>query len=305
MEPVHPDIVACYLYTITRHGYPPDAAGTHDYLEEFRALGYRNIELEGIREDHLGRIHSMRGEIRDHAERLGLKIPAFCAVLPGLASPDPKEREKNLLLFEKGCETAVALGARIVLDNAPIPPWQFPEGIPVTRHYDAEVLKVATLSPGLEWNSYREGLVQTYREACDIAAAGGLEYHLHPCTGVLLLSADAFLLFSGEVKRENLKFNLDTANLYFMRENLPLEVIRLEGQVGYIHISDNRGDRVEHLEPGRGTIPWDAFFETLDRTGYDGLFGIDVGGAESDVPDLEEAYRTSAGWLYNRWFKHK
>ncbi len=29
-----------------------------------------------------------------------------------------------------------------VLDNAPLPPYQFPAGIPVVRHYDEEVLLV-------------------------------------------------------------------------------------------------------------------------------------------------------------------
>ena len=36
-----PRIVACYLYPITRYGYPPPAEGTERYVEELAALGFR------------------------------------------------------------------------------------------------------------------------------------------------------------------------------------------------------------------------------------------------------------------------
>ena len=53
MSDFHKDIVACYLYTITKHGYPPDAADTLVHLNELRNLGFHSIELEGIREKQL------------------------------------------------------------------------------------------------------------------------------------------------------------------------------------------------------------------------------------------------------------
>ena len=305
MAVFHEDIVACYLYSITRHGYPPVASDTLVHLDELNNLGFRSIELEGIRREHLEGVHQIRQQIREKADTLGMKIHMFCVVLPGLSSPDPKERERNLELFEKGCEVAHSLGARAVLDNAPLPPWKFPGGIPVTRHYDEQVLAKATIPADLDWQKYWEGLVETYRQVCDVAARSNLTYQVHPCYGALVNSTDAYLQFAGAVKRENLRFNLDTANQFFMKDNLFLSLIRLKDHIDYIHLSDNRGEQLEHLAPGKGLIHWDRFFETLDRIGYTGLFGIDVGGAESDVPDLDSAYRDSAVWLTERWFKHR
>jgi len=305
MERFHEDIVACYLYTITKHGYPPVATDAPLHLDEFSKLGYTSIELEGIRQEHLNGIYTQRHALREKADVLGLKVPVYCTVLPGLCSADEKEREENLEQFAKGCEIAVALGSGAVLDNAPIPPWQFPEGIPVTRHYDDEVLSAASIPGDLKWDVYWEALVETFRQVCDIAASHKLTYQLHPCHGALVNSTDAYILFAESVKRDNLKFNLDTANQYFLKDNLFLSLLRLHDHIDYIHISDNRGSKVEHLAVGDGSIHWERFFETLDRVGYKGMFGIDVGGAESDVPDLDGAYRNAAECLQDKWFKNR
>ena len=215
------------------------------------------------------------------------------------------ERESSLQLFEKGCEVAEILGSRAVLDNSPLPPWKFPEGIPVTRHYNEEVLNFVTISEDLNWIQYWKELAATYNQACKIAAQRNLEFHLHPCLGALVNSTDSFLLFADAVKMDNLKFNLDTANQFFLKDSLYLSLIRLAEHINYIHISDNRGLKVEHLEPRGGHINWNRFFETLDRINYQGQFGIDVGGAETEIADLDLAYKNSAAWLESNWFKNK
>lgn len=302
MDRFHKDIVACYLYTITKHGYPPVAGDAMQHLDEFSKLGFSSIELEGIREEHLEGMYQQRTQLRKRADELQLEVPVFCIVLPGLSSPHGKERDRNLERFQKGCELAHVLGSVAVLDNAPLPPWQFPGDIPVARHYDEKVLAAATIPDHLNWETYWQGLTETYREACDLAAAKGLDYQMHPCYGALVNSTDAFLLFAEAVKRDNLKFNLDSANQFYMKDNLFLSLLRLREHIDYIHISDNGGSRVEHLAMEEGAIQWDRFFEMLDLIGFTGKFGIDVGGAESGVKDLEEAYRAAARWLTEKWF---
>jgi sugar phosphate isomerase/epimerase len=300
MPAIDPTIVCCYLYTITRHGYPPPAERTEDYLREMQALGFRSVELEGIREAHLLAVYEHRSSIRATLDALDLQVPYFCVVLPGLSSPDAAVRAHNLQLFEKGCAVAHLFGARGVLDNAPLPPYQFPGDVPVVRHYDEDVLLAAALPAGLHWPSYWDDLAATYRQACDVAAGYGLTYQMHPCLGVLSSTTDAFLYFYDAVGRDNLRFNLDTANQYAMKDNLALSLRRLAGLVDYIHLSDNGGQRVEHLPPGEGAIRWDVFFETLEAVGFDGHVGLDIGGAESGVADLDGAYAAAARWLAAR-----
>lgn len=294
---IHRSIVCSYLYIITGYGYPPPAENTPRYLEQMKALGFGSVELEGIRQSHLQAVYNRRFNIAAKVRELGLQVPYFCVVLPGLASADPHTRNRNLALFRQGCEVAAALNARGVLDNAPLPPYEFPGDIPVVRHYDEAVLRAARLPRGLSWAAYWAELVSTYRAACDIAAEFGLTYQLHPCLGVLAATTGGFLHFRDAVGKDNLRFTLDTANQFFLKDNLALAVHRLAGCMDYIHLSDSRGSRLEHLPVGQGEINWEPFFEALAATGFQGHIAVDVGGSESNISNLEAAYIQTANWL--------
>jgi sugar phosphate isomerase/epimerase len=298
-------ITCCYLYIITQHGYPPPAADTIEYLRQMKAMGFTSVELEGIREEHLMEVYHQRTEIKKTIDELELEVPYFCAVLPGLGSVDQAERKANLKLFRKGCGIASLLGSKGILDNAPLPPYRFAADIPVVRHYDEDVVLSAGLPKELDWKKYWNELVDTYREACDIASEYALTYQMHPAAGVLSATTDAFLYFAQAVDRPNLRFNLDTANQFFLKDNLTLSLIRLADYIDYIHLSDNRGQHVEHLVPGDGSINWPQFFETLTAIGFKGHYGIDVGGDESSIDDIHIAYQRTAQWLEKNMADYK
>lgn len=293
--------IACgYLYVISKHGYPPPADDTPGHLAQMKALGFTSVELEGIHGRHLTQVHAMRQMVAERLAAMGLRVPYFCVVLPGLGSADAAVRKDNLKLFELGCQTARTLGAKGVLDNAPLPPYRFPGTMPIVRHYDEHVLSTAQWPDNLAWADYWAAMIATYQQACDIAAASKLTYLMHPCLGTLSSTTDAYLYFRDAVGRDNLRFNLDTANQFAMKDNLNLSLVRLADSIDYIHISDNGGERVEHLPIGAGRIHWDGFFDTLNRIGYRGDFGIDIGGDESGVANLDEAYRNAIQWLNQR-----
>lgn len=297
---IDPRITCCYLYTISKYGYPPAAEDTLKYLDEYKSMGFQSVELEGIRKDHLEKVYKIRKQIAVRIKEHKLEVPYFCIVLPGLSSADANERKENLDLFRKGCEIAHLLGSKGVLDNAPLPPYQFPDDIPVVRHYHEDVILSAKFPKDLNWKNYWDQMVETYREACDIASEYNLTYQMHPALGVLSATTDAFLYFHDAVGRDNLRFNFDTANQYFLKDNLQLSIRRLADYIDYIHISDNGGNRVEHLAIGDGVIRWEDFFETLDMIKFKGHFGIDMGGAESVVEDLDTAYINAAKFLENK-----
>jgi sugar phosphate isomerase/epimerase len=298
-------ITCCYLYPITKYGYPPPAEKTITYLEEMHALGFSSVELEGIREEHLLKIYAQRHEIKKKLDELGLNIRYFCAVLPELSSMDKNIRQHHIELFEKGCRIANTLGAKGILDNGPIPPYQFEKGIPVLRHYSNDDIKTASLPGNFEWKDFLDELADTFKILCDIASKYKLTYQIHPATGVITNTAESFLGFYNLVGRDNLKFNFDTANLFTGKENIYSSLTALKDHITYIHLSDNHGTKVEHLEAGKGKIEWNKFFESLDKIDFNGDIGIDVGGEETEIDDLDEAYKATAKFLEVNWIGNK
>ncbi len=294
-------IVCTYLYIISKHGYPPKAENTLEYIKGMKDLGFQSIELEGIREEHLMKVYGMKDRIADELKGLNLSLPYFCTVLPGLSTMDGSEKKKQLELFEKGCETAKLLGAKGVLDNAPMPPYEFPDDIPIVRHYGEKELAAAFLPKDLSWTKYWDNLIESFRTVCDIADKYGLTYQVHPAHGLLSSTTDSFLYFFDAVKRDNLRFNFDTANQFFLKDNLALGLRRLKDHIDYIHISDNGGTRVEHLSVGDGVINWNVFLETLELIDFKGVIGLDIGGDESGIDDLDKAYLDTADYLTKNW----
>jgi sugar phosphate isomerase/epimerase len=295
------DISCAYLYIISRYGYPPPISDTAKHIGEMAALGFSSIELEGIGKDNIQYLFKNRQVIKDALEKHGCSVPVFCVVLPQLgADLNVTERAEVLELFEMGCETAYFFGAEGVLDNGPLLPLQYPADMPVMRHYSGPEIDILRPLPAAKWEQYWGQLTETYRTVCEVAASYMLDYHLHPCEGSLTVSTDSFLQFAQAVNAPNLMFNLDTANQFLIRDNLPLSMIRLKDKVKYIHISDNTGIRGGHLPPGEGNINWEVFFSVLREIDFKGKLAIDVGGAETPIADIDKAYTQTASWLRKR-----
>ncbi len=293
-------ITCAYLYPITKYGYPPDVRNTVAYIDEMKSMGFTSMELEAIGEANVDYMFTHYPLIADKLASANCSVPVFCIVLPQLGSVDPAKQNKSLELFEKGCIIANGLGAKAVLDNGPLLPMEYPANAPIQRHYSKETLSRIGLPACFDWNNYWLSLTSTFQKACAIAANYNLSYHLHPCEGSLITGTESFLNFSASVNSDNLLFNLDTANQFYYKDNLPLSVLRLSKKINYIHISDNSGNLVEHLVPGDGRIDWDGFFETLSDINFKGNFAIDVGGAETNIADIRQAYIRSANWLSDK-----
>ena len=58
-------VICCYLYIISKYGYPPPAEKTFDHLKKMKSLGFQSVELEGIREEHLMKMYEMREDTKN------------------------------------------------------------------------------------------------------------------------------------------------------------------------------------------------------------------------------------------------
>lgn len=118
-------ISCCWLYAITKYGYPPSIADTFKVLEEMKALGFENVELEGVRRENLLAVYEKRHELKKFCDDRGLRVINFCPVLPGSVSLEKKAREESWELFKRAIEIARLFDCATIQGDSFTPPLRF------------------------------------------------------------------------------------------------------------------------------------------------------------------------------------
>ncbi len=286
-------IACCWLYGITKYGYPPSLPDTFRALEDMARLGFTNVELEGVRRDNLLAIHSQRAELKSRCERLGLRVVNFCPVLPSTMSLDECQRKEGLDLFDVGIECATYFGCETVQLDSFTPPLQFKgeapykEAIKFGKPFQVEVDR------HFSWEEQWRVLVATVKHCARKAAEAGLILTMEPRVGEMVSNTDAMLRLMDHVADDNFAAVLDTGHQNAQKEILPLSVEKLGRRIKYVHASDNDSRTNEHLPLGDGTIDWEGVFAALAKHAFDGYVAIDIGG----IKNLDEAYRESKRFL--------
>ncbi len=286
-------IACCWLYAITRYGYPPSIPDTFRVLEEMAALGFQYVELEGVGEANTRAMAEARRELKQRGDDLGLRVINFCPILPGAVSLDPATRQQALDLFKLSVEVANDLGCELVQIDSFTPPLTFIGETPykeAIRHGQQFRVQV---DPAFRWEEQWEALVDSTRRCAAIARQANLRLCMEPRVGELISNTDAMLRLMDAVDDDNFFAVLDTGHQHAQKEILPLSVEKLGRRIVYLHVSDNDGRTNEHRELGQGTVDWEGVFTALKKHAFDGYVGVDIGRVE----DLDGAYRRSKAFL--------
>lgn len=286
-------ISCCWLYAISKYGYPPSLPDTYRALEEMAALGFSNIELEGVREDNLRAVYRERRQLKQRCEDLGLRVVNFCPVLPDLVHPEKARRAHTLDLFRLGVEAATFFGCETIQTDSYTPPLEFVGEAPYKEAIRYGKRFQVRVDPAFRWGDLWGWLVEGTGACTEEAARAGLKFCLEPRVGEIVSNTDGLLRLMDAVDNDTLGAVLDTGHLHAQKEILALSVEKLGGRIFYLHVSDNDGQTNEHLAVGRGTVDWDGVFLALKKHGFSGSVAVDVGG----VPDLEAQYRESKAFL--------
>ena len=286
-------ISCCWLFAISKYGYPPSLPDTYRALEEMAALGFKGVELEGVGEDNLRAVSGARQEIKARCDELGLTVVNFCPVLPDLVHPEKARRIHALDLFKLGVETASFFGSEMVQTISSTPPLTFVGDTPYKdalaygQRYQVEV------DPAFRWDALWGWLTDSMGACADEADRAGLKLCLEPRVGEIVSNTDALLRLMEAVDSDNFGAVLDTGHLHAQKEILPLSVEKLGSRILYVHASDNDGQTNQHLAPGKGNVDWDGVFLALKKHAFSGYVAVDVG----NVPNLDAQYKKSKAFL--------
>lgn len=287
-------ISCCWLYAISKYGYPVPVADIPAALDEMAALGFRYVELEGASvDDNLLELWEKRAAIKAHCETRGLQVVNFCPVIPELVSLDARERERGFELFAVAVQLATYFGCATIQIDSYTPPLRFIGDQPYKEMLDYGVEFRIAVDPAFEWDEQWRVLVDTFRRCAAAARAANLPFCLEPRVGEIISNTDALLRLMDHVNADNFGAVLDTAHQHAQKEILPLSVEKLGSRIMYLHVADNDGKINEHLALGEGTVDWEGVFTALAKHRFTGYVAIDIG----RLPDMDDAMRRSIAYL--------
>lgn len=286
-------INCCWLYAISKYGYPPSISQAMQAFRDMAALGFQNVELEGVGEENLNAVFDNRQQFKQLAGELGIRVVNFCPILPELISFDPKQRRKALALFKKGVEIADYLQCETIQTDSYTPPFEFLGEAPYKDMINYGLEMKVRVPTDFSWGALWDILVDSMGRCADMSAEAGLKFCLEPRVGELINNTDALLRLMEAINSPWFGAVLDTAHQNAGKEILPLAIEKLGRKIFYLHVADNDSQINEHLALGRGTIDWDAIFAGLKKHNFQGFVAVDVG----RVPDLDEQYMESLAFL--------
>ena len=90
-------ISCCWIYVISKYGYPPTIGDTYKAIEEMAEMGFKNIELEGVGEENLKEVVKNKERLKKKAKNL-VEIIYFYSKSKGYGW---KKKQIERVFFEK------------------------------------------------------------------------------------------------------------------------------------------------------------------------------------------------------------
>lgn len=293
-----PRIGMCWLYAITKYGYVMALNDIFKAIDDVRRLGFTLFEIEGVGEQ-LHTVVENREAIRARCREAGLQIVNFVPVLPDLVSVDERKRKTALADFKSGCETARFLETGMVELDTYYPPLYITKPYDISQDfgYAYEPPKMRVEPTFNFWPYFNDIVVDSVAKCNDFASEVGVRLCIEPRVWETISNVWALELLLRQIRSDNLGAVLDTAHLACQRSPLIQVVEMLGKRIFYVHASDCDYTSEDHLEIGKGLIDWENLLKALDKQGFDGFFGIDIGGSAKIRHDLDGVYLRSRTYL--------
>lgn len=278
-----------YLYTIFNYGYPPKPEDDFKAIEEIHEMGFKYLEMEGLGKEHTAGVMKYKNDFKKCLSDNDVHVHNFCIVDPNLVHLNGKVRKEAYENFKRTAELAVDLGTETLHLASYAPPIDFCGNAPyqLGEEYSFANTFKTKIPSDFNWSDVWNVLVESCHFSAEIAKEYGKKVIIEPRIGELICSPDSMLRLIEAVHQDNFMANIDTANFCAQRENVPLVLKKLEGKFANIHIADNSPENTQHLPLGKGCIDWDEFLNVLIDLNYDGYLGLDLGGGDTIVEDLQ------------------
>ena len=248
-----------------------------DEIDDFAALGFDYLELTmDAPRAHYSEIRRRKAEISGRLRSHGMGLVCHMPTFVYTADLTAGIREASLAEVRHSLETAADLGARKIVLHPSI---------------------ISGLGPLVKEMAVKyalDSLETVYEQACRLGQTLCLE-NMFPRLGYMVEPGEFVDIFN---RFPGLKMTLDTGHAFIdgRREKRILEFIaRLPDRVEHLHVSDNRGERDDHLPLGKGRIRFEKIVNALKGIGYNGTCTLEI--FTDDRKDLVKSRDMLAGLI--------
>jgi len=152
----------------------------------------------------------------------------------------------------------------------------------------AEGLNVNCGSPITDRSAFREHaalVARGLKRIAQDAAEMGLRLNVEaPHRNGLCRTLEEAQWLMDAIDEENVSFLLDVTHIQAGGAT-PAEAVRaMAGRIGHVHLRDGKGEDICYV-PGDGEIDFRAFFQTLERSGYNGYCAFELEGVGETLPE--------------------
>lgn len=212
-----------------------------DFIDIFPVFEHKSYDLKRIKEI---------------CEEENLPIVNIVAVYPELISMEGHVRRYAIDTYKKILDMGVQLGC---------------ESMCVV--FGEYIWEKNVIDPQIQWDYAVEGV----KEISEYAAKCGMNIvvELEPFKYSLVNDIDTMERFLDDVNMPNCLANVDIGHLHV--QNVPPEqILRLEGRIGHVHLSDNDGTVHNDWPTGRGNADIAGYLQALKQAGYDGNIACEL-----------------------------
>lgn len=228
--------------------------GTRFGLEKTKEIGFDTVDIFA---DPLDIDQTEIDLIKSTCSELLLPIKSVCCVAVGLIDFNPSVQRFHL----DRCKKYIDLCVELSCDNLLLVVGEYiwnREVIPAREQWETGARNCQILG--------------------EYANEHGLEIvlELEPFKLSLINTVDTMLKFIDDIGMpETVKANCDISHLHLMGID-PIEILRLKGLIGHVHLSDCDGKVHGDLPPGRGVTPIQDYLAVIQETGFDRTVSIEL-----------------------------
>jgi sugar phosphate isomerase/epimerase len=135
------------------------------------------------------------------------------------------------------------------------------------------VTGITPFYPGSEWTQNAKSIQLLHESAKELGLRMAIE-NLPQKYGSIMKTPEDFTRLYKETNLTDIGIVLDIGHANLEAQTQPF-LTQFSDKIWEMHISDNAGEKDEHLGIGHGKIDWQHFAHTLKRTTFDGTVMVE------------------------------